>query len=72
MFQAGDFSLLKIVACTLFGAIGFVAFVYGKKNSLWRPMVIGIILIAYPYFVSKALAIYLIGIILTVALYFWK
>ena len=70
--QGGDFSWAKIIAYLIFGAVGFVAFVYGKKNTLWRPMVIGIALMAYPYLVSGAMAIYLIGMVLTAALYFWR
>jgi hypothetical protein len=31
MFQAEDFSPVKISAYIIFGAIGFVAFLYGKK-----------------------------------------
>jgi hypothetical protein len=72
MFHAGDFSIAKIVAYIIFGAIGFVAFAYGKKNTFWRPMVIGLALMGYPYFVSETLPIYLIGIALTAALYFWR
>ncbi len=68
----GDFNFAKIVACSIFGAIGFVAFVYGKRNTLWRTMAIGIALMAYPYFFSGSLATYLIGIALTAALYFWR
>ena len=72
MFSGIDFSLAKIVAYIIFGAIGFVAFMYGKKNAFWRPMIIGIALMGYPYLVSGTLAIYLIGIALTAALYFWR
>lgn len=72
MFGAGDFSIAKIAAYIIFGAIGFVAFAYGKKNAFWRPMVIGLALMGYPYFVSEILPIYLIGIALTIALYFWR
>jgi hypothetical protein len=52
----------------LFGAIGLGAFLYGKKMVLYRPMVIGIILMAYPYFVPQAWLIYVIGCGLCVAL----
>lgn len=72
MFEFGDFSFAKIAACTIFGAIGFVALVYGKRNTLLRTMIIGIALMAYPYFFSASLAVYLIGIALTAALYFWR
>jgi hypothetical protein len=70
--QPGDFGFAKTAACIIFGAIGFVAFVYGKKNAFWRTMIIGFALMVYPYFFSGTLAIYLIGIILTAVLYFWR
>ena len=69
---AVDFDAAKIVAYILFGSIGFAVFVYGKKNKLVRPLIIGLALMAYPYFFSGTLVIYLIGIALTAALYFWR
>ncbi|MCK9614991.1 MAG: hypothetical protein M0R48_05750 [Candidatus Omnitrophica bacterium] len=70
--QADDFSAAKIFACFIFSTIGFAVFVYGKKNKLLRPMIIGAALMVYPYFFSETLVIYLVGIALTVALYFWR
>jgi hypothetical protein len=70
--QVNSFDWGKTVAGIIFGGIGFVAFVYGKKNALWRPMVIGIVLMAYPYFVSGTVAFYLLGIGLSAALFFWR
>ena len=67
-----DFSFAKIAAYIIFGAIGFVAFMYGKKNSSWRPMVLGLVLMLYPYVVSSTAALYVVGIILTALLYFWR
>ena len=72
LLQANDFSAVKIFACTIFGAIGFVAFIYGKKNKFFRPMIIGIALMAYPYFISGTFFLYFVGIVLTAALYFWR
>ncbi len=70
--QIGDLSLAKIAAYLIFGTVGFVAFMYGKKNSAWRAMGIGIVLMVYSYFFSGTLALYVIGIILSAALYFWR
>jgi len=69
---AGDFGGAKIFAYIIFGAIGFAVFVYGKKNKLVRPTIIGFALMVYPYFFSGTLAIYVAGIVLTAALYFWR
>ncbi len=53
----------------LFGAIGLAVFVYGKKLALWKPMVIGIALMAYPYFISHTWLMYAIGMALCAGLY---
>ena len=61
-----------LFAGLIFGAIGFVAFAYGKKQTLFKPMILGIVLMVYPYFISNAIALWVIGILLTVALYFFR
>ena len=67
-----NFSVVNLAASLIFGAIGFVAFVYGKKQSIWQPLVIGILLMGYPYFVSDTVPLYVVGIVLTAALYFFR
>jgi hypothetical protein len=56
----------------LFGAVGLAAFIYGRKMLLYRPMAIGIVMMAYPYFVAQTWLIYLIGCILCLALYVFR
>ena len=68
----GNFGVANIIAGFLFGSIGFIAFVYGKKMSLWRPLVLGLVLMAYTYFISNTILLYGIGIVLCVLLYFWR
>ena len=68
----GGFNWGSIVAGVIFGIIGWSAFIYGKKEKNWRPMVIGIVLMVYPYFITNAILVFAIGIALTVALFFWK
>ncbi len=72
MFQLGNFSPSNLFAGLIFGSIGFVAFIYGKKIASFRPMIIGIVLMIYPYLISGTLFLYLIGIALTASLYFWR
>lgn len=67
-----DFSAANLIAGFIFGSIGFVAFVYGKRMELWKPMLCGIALMAYPYFVSDIVALYAIGAVGTVALFFLR
>ena len=45
----------------LFGSIGFVAFIYGKRMHVWKPMFLGLALMAYPYFVENDIALFAIG-----------
>ena len=61
-----------IVANLLFGSIGFVAFVYGKRMHIWKPMFIGITLMAYTYFVSNTVLLFGIGTVLTAGLFVFR
>ncbi|MFT4546777.1 MAG: hypothetical protein ACI8XO_003343 [Verrucomicrobiales bacterium] len=54
----------------VFGAVGFAAFLYGKRMMLPRPMIIGVLLMVYPYFVSQAGWLFAIGTVLTVGLFY--
>jgi len=53
----------------VFGGIGFAAFIYGKKQASPKPMVIGILLMAFPYFISNAMILFAVGGLLTAALF---
>jgi hypothetical protein len=46
-----DFDPTNLVIDLIFGAIGFVAFYYGRKMELMAPVLIGIALMFYPMFV---------------------
>ena len=60
----------NLFAGLLFSSIGFVGFVYGKRMSAWKPMFLGIALMAYPYFIEDTIALCAIGLAGTAAL-FW-
>lgn len=62
----------QLLAGFIFGTIGFFVFLHCKKNRLWRKMIIGIILMVYPYLVMHPVWVWVVGIILTAVLYFWK
>jgi hypothetical protein len=53
---------------SLFSLIGMAACVYGRKQRLIAPTVVGVALMVYPYFVSDTLAMVGIGVALLVAL----
>ncbi len=60
----------NLFAGLLFSSIGFVGFIYGKRMSLWKPMFLGIALMAYPYFIEETITLCAIGLAGTAAL-FW-
>jgi hypothetical protein len=62
----------NLIGGIIFGAIGFVAFTYGKKMGSWKPMAIGALLLVFPYFVADTKMLYIIGGGLTAALYFFR
>jgi hypothetical protein len=56
----------------LFGAIGLAGFIYGKRLVLWKPMAIGVALMAYPYFVAETWLLYAIGGALCLGLFIFR
>ena len=67
-----DFTIANLIGWTLFGAVGFVAFVYGKRQGAIKTMLIGLSLMAYPYFVSNTIAMYAVGVALTATLFLFR
>jgi len=55
-----------LIFSILFGSIGMGYFVYGKKQQAALPLLTGIVLCIFPYFVSNVYIMVLVGIILTV------
>lgn len=53
-----------------FSLVGFAVFTFGRKQRRAAPLLIGSVLMGYPYFVSDARAIAAIGVGLLLALYF--
>ncbi len=58
-----------LFASLLFGAMGMGALVYARKMSVFKPAIIGVALMAFPYFVSDNLLVWVIGIALTISLF---
>jgi len=48
----------------IFGSIGLGFFVYGKKQKAVIPLLSGIVLIVFPYFISNIYILVLAGIVL--------
>ena len=48
----------------LLGAFGLAYFVYGKKNGAIVPLICGVCLMIFPYFISGLVPLTLVGLIL--------
>jgi hypothetical protein len=56
----------------LFGSIGLGFFVYGRKQRAPIPLLCGIALMVFPYFVSNTLLLVAIGALLITVPYFFR
>ena len=54
----------------LFGSIGLGYFIYGKKQKIVVPFIVGILLMTYPYFIENTMLLVGIGTFLTILPYF--
>lgn len=72
MLSASGFSFTNLIASLIFSGVGLVAFVYEKKRGSFKPLSIGIALMAYPYFLTSTFWLYTVGIGLCLLLYYWR
>ena len=54
----------------VFSTVGLGFFMYGKKQKVLVPLICGMVLMIYPYFMSNAIVLVVIGIALTAVPYF--
>jgi hypothetical protein len=54
----------------IISSIGLGFFVYGKKQKVFAPLVCGLLLMIYPYFVSSIFLLVVIGVALMALPYF--
>ena len=62
----------SLVWSVLFGSIGLGFFIYGKKQGAVVPLICGIALMIFPYFVSNAILAVSIGTVLLAIPYFFR
>ena len=63
-------SISIIIWGIIFGTIGLGYFSYGKKQNAIVPLLVGIALLVFPYFVSNTYVLVTIGTVLVVLPYF--
>jgi hypothetical protein len=56
----------------LFSSIGLGFFMYGKRQRAVVPLICGLALMVYPYFISNTVPLVIVGAILIVVPYFVK
>jgi MFS family permease len=61
-----------IVGAVVFGIIGFVAWRYGRKQAQPATKWLGVALMFYPYLVSDTWLLYLIGVALCAAIFWYR
>ena len=66
------FTAANLFGQILFGAIGLAAFVYGKKQSSFKTMLLAVAIMGFPYVVSETWLLYAIGGVLTSLLFIWR
>lgn len=59
-----------LVWSVLFGGIGIGFFTYGRKQRSMIPLLIGVALMAYPYFMPNVTVLVSVGIVLIAIPYF--
>lgn len=63
-------STALLVWAMVFGAIGFGFFIYGKRQKAVVPLMTGIALFIFPYFVTNVYVLVLLGFALMAVPYF--
>ncbi|MDH0656512.1 amino acid transport protein [Acinetobacter johnsonii] len=56
----------------IFSSIGLGYFLYGKKQKMTVPFVVGLFLMVFPYFIESNVLLSGIGIVLSVIPYFLR
>lgn len=64
-----DFDANNLLASLVIGGIGTVSFIYGKRQSRVPQMVVGLVLVVYPYFISNVFLMIGIAVLLLAALW---
>ena len=64
-----DFDVNNLLASIVPSSIGFVAFIYGKRQSRTPHMAIGLVMMVYPYFISNIFLMFGIAVVLCGALW---
>lgn len=62
----------NLFGSVMFGIVGFAAYRYGKKAGNFNPMMFGVALMVFPYFISQTWLLYAVGCSFCAGLYFLR
>jgi hypothetical protein len=65
-------SVASLLWGLLFGSIGFGFFLFGKKQRAVVPLVCGLALMVFPYFITNVTLLVVIGLLLMAIPYFFR
>lgn len=65
-------STASLVWGLLFGSIGFGFVVYARQQKAVVPLLCGVALMGFPYFVSNSVAVVVVGVLLMAVPYFLR
>jgi hypothetical protein len=65
-------SAVSLLCGLLFGSIGLGFFIYGKRQKVLVPLVCGLVLMIFPYFISNTIVLVAIGVALVAVPYFFR
>ncbi|TCH62907.1 amino acid transport protein [Acinetobacter sp. ANC 4862] len=60
----------QLLLGVLFSSIGLGYFLYGKKQKFTMPLICGLVLMIFPYFVENTVMLTTTGIIISILPYF--
>ena len=64
-----DLDAGSLIASFIIGSIGLVAFMYGKRQGRFPQMVVGLVMMLYPYFVPNVAIMALVAVVLLAGLW---
>jgi len=67
-----SFTMSGFIGSCFFSLVGYAAFRYGKQTSKPMPLIMGIVLMLFPYFVADPVLMWVVGAGLTGSLYFLR
>jgi hypothetical protein len=58
-----------IIASLIVSSIGIVLFIYGKKMTRFPQLIVGLVMLVYPYFVPNVIAMLIVAAVLSLGLW---